>query len=72
MGTVMFVGGDKEPVFIKESYLTIKRRCFDINGFIEISLKGGSKICVNKAGIASFGPDDIQEKKPLKVNKKKK
>jgi hypothetical protein len=63
MGTVMFVSGDKEPIFIKESYLTIKKRVFDINGFIEISLKGGSKICVNKSGIASFGPEAEKKKK---------
>ena len=41
-----------------ESYLTVKKRIQDSNYFLEVTLKGGRKITINKTRVEYFTPID--------------
>ena len=53
MKSVLLASVDKEPLLIKETYWTLKKRIFDANTFMEVSAEG-QKIILNKKDIVAI------------------
>ena len=66
--TAIKITGVKVPYLVKESYQTIKRRIFNADIFVEVTL-GGVKVCLNKGIIEEFGALAKIENKEKKSKK---
>ena len=58
MKTLILFLGDKEPLLVKESYLTIKRRLLDSSLFFEATVEG-KKMFFNKTQVIAVRTAEV-------------
>jgi len=58
--TLILFLGDKEPVSVKESYLTIRRRLFEEGLFFEVTVEG-KKMIFNKTQVIAVRTAELRK-----------
>jgi len=58
--TLILFLGDKEPVLVRESYLTIKRRLLDSSLFFEATVEG-KKMFFNKTQVVAVRTAELRK-----------
>jgi len=58
MSAQIKVANNKQTMITKEGFETIRRRAFDSNNFLNISLLNGKKLIINKTAIEWIGDEE--------------
>lgn len=68
MKAVILASVDKNPLLVKETYWTLKKRVFDSNTFMEVSAEG-QKIIINKKDVVAIATAGDNNKNRAKKSK---